>query len=589
MLKVLTSWWTLSALVQGFRSEWIDSVINSGGGTHYGGFPSYNESLSILKHLSNVNPAYVTPFITGISVECRPLYLFQLSGKGLSNTTTHTIESARLQSNFAFSIMREDGVLVRSCSTSKELPQYQRLWQRFLVKWNDTAQSKIVDTVKDDRGKILITALHHAREPASLTVTLNSFHFLSSHAGNWIAGFNSVSRLDLLCASLLDDRDVFVMPFVNPDGYVAIEAGGDINIRKNRRRTCSKGAPNHLRSEGNEVEAKRQQRYPLTDSDSTPSAVDGVDLNRNYDCFFTVSHSACDKEEYEGPAAFSEPETRAVRRIARYIRPHVAMNFHAYGNLWTRPYNCCPDKRPDKKDQLVFQEIGEELNLTTFGSAPELPILGYAATGEADDYLYREYGVLSMSPEVGPEEGGFYPRSHLVRGINAETLEVILKIIAKAGPALVGTLQRSGDDSVLTLVNRGLQNLPQGALHMRDEAPAYLSVCNEEAQCHWDYIRLSVNFTDMALDDEVVFADITTVVVQSGVPARENITLHLAGHPVEICYQPGQSSQTTLACHCAWFDEMEGEVQRAFIIAPELSSDHPCQSGIWLARQSKTR
>lgn len=48
------------------------------------------------------------------------------------------------------------------------------------------------------------------------------------------------------------------------------------------------------------------------------------------------------------------------------------------------------------------------LSIGSFNSAPNLPSLGYPADGEADDWLLHEHHVLSMSPEIGWDQGGFW-------------------------------------------------------------------------------------------------------------------------------------------------------------------------------------
>ncbi len=76
----------------------------------------------------------------------------------------------------------------------------------------------------------------------------------------------------------------------------------------------------------------------------------GVDLNRNYDFKFALddigsSNDPC-SEDYRGPYAFSEPETVAVRDFVEKKKDMIvmALNFHAYGNLFIYPFNY--DKSP---------------------------------------------------------------------------------------------------------------------------------------------------------------------------------------------------------------------------------------------------
>jgi len=45
-------------------------------------------------------------------------------------------------------------------------------------------------------------------------------------------------------------------------------------------------------------------------------------------------------DDYRGPQAFSENETKAIKELLdTYKNIRIAMNFHAYGNLMIHPFN----------------------------------------------------------------------------------------------------------------------------------------------------------------------------------------------------------------------------------------------------------
>jgi len=71
-----------------------------------------------------------------------------------------------------------------------------------------------------------------------------------------------------------------------------------------------------------------------------------VDLNRNYGFMFAYDSKGSSGEEnvcasdYRGPFAFSEPETAAMRDfISNWTNIKLAINLHAYGNLYVIPFN----------------------------------------------------------------------------------------------------------------------------------------------------------------------------------------------------------------------------------------------------------
>ena len=69
-------------------------------------------------------------------------------------------------------------------------------------------------------------------------------------------------------------------------------------------------------------------------------------MNRNYGFMFGYDDKGSSGEnnvcasDYRGPYAFSEPETAAMRDfIANWTNIKLAINFHAYGNLYVIPFN----------------------------------------------------------------------------------------------------------------------------------------------------------------------------------------------------------------------------------------------------------
>jgi protein MpaA len=58
----------------------------------------------------------------------------------------------------------------------------------------------------------------------------------------------------------------------------------------------------------------------------------GVDLNRNFARGWRAGGEPWDRY-YPGPRPFSEPETRAARRLVRDIRPHITIWYHQAMNL----------------------------------------------------------------------------------------------------------------------------------------------------------------------------------------------------------------------------------------------------------------
>lgn len=213
----------------------------------------------------------------------------------------------------------------------------------------------------------LYTALHHAREPNSLSQLI---YFM------WYLLENYDSDPDI--KYLIDEVELYFVPCVNPDGYLYNEftnpEGGGL-WRKNRR-------PNFDGSVG-------------------------VDLNRNYGFGWGVDNSGSspnpESQVYRGPEAFSEPETQAMQAFCNAHAFQLALNYHTYGNLLIYPWGYLDTPTADS---ATFASIATTIagnNSFFIGTATET--VGYNVNGVSDDWMYGENitkpAIYSMTPEVG--------------------------------------------------------------------------------------------------------------------------------------------------------------------------------------------
>ena len=171
---------------------------------------------------------------------------------------------------------------------------------------------KISDNVTADENnepEVLYLGLQHAREAITGTSLIFFAQYLAQNYGTNEAVTN-----------LVNNREIYIVPCTNPDGYVYNEVndpGGGGMQRKNRRNV------------GSDITGQK-----------------GVDLNRNYgvdwaDCAGASSScgsSNTSAETYWGASAFSEPETRAIRDLC-YARNFVAaFDQHCSGPYYSLPF-----------------------------------------------------------------------------------------------------------------------------------------------------------------------------------------------------------------------------------------------------------
>ena len=150
------------------------------------------------------------------------------------------------------------------------------------IEGRDIWAFKVSDNPNDNENEpeVLYTSLIHAREPLSM---MNLFYFVQK----LVEGYNVDEELTYL----VNNREMWFIPVVNPDGYVfneLIEPFGGGMHRKNRKDTnCGNGT------------------------------MRGVDLNRNFSFGWGANNSGSSSDPcsdvYRGESAFSEPETQAVR------------------------------------------------------------------------------------------------------------------------------------------------------------------------------------------------------------------------------------------------------------------------------------
>jgi hypothetical protein len=138
-----------------------------------------------------------------------------------------------------------------------------------------------------------------------------------------------------------------------------------------------------------------------TDGDGERSAVEGVDLNRNYPFRWGAHGEDASRTDphhkwYRGPYPGSEPETRAIMRLAIAEHFVAAVSFHSGAVALLAPYtiNGVRDPEPD---------IARMIARGAHGSMPRHP-QGlvefkrnlYAVDGTDQDWLYARHGTVAL-------------------------------------------------------------------------------------------------------------------------------------------------------------------------------------------------
>ncbi|MDA9907210.1 M14 family zinc carboxypeptidase [Flavobacteriaceae bacterium] len=234
----------------------------------------------------------------------------------------------------------------------------------------------------EQEPQILYTAIHHAREPNSLSQLIFYMWYL-------LENYNT----DLEIKSIVDNTELFFVPVVNPDGYLYNEKtdpnGGGF-WRKNRKN-------------GNGVDNNRNYNY-FIGGDPTNGIWSGEgtsnDPNSNI---------------YHGTDAFSEVENQAIKWLCEQHNFKIALNNHSYSNLLLFPYGYT-DNAPTPENEL-FEAMTNEL-VSKNGYENIISSELYPASGVSDDFMYGTVGthdkIYALTPEIGSE---FWPPSSQIEEI----------------------------------------------------------------------------------------------------------------------------------------------------------------------------
>ncbi len=219
--------------------------------------------------------------------------------------------------------------------------------------------------VDEDEPEVLFTGMHHAREPIGMEICLETMKRLTDGYGT-----------DTMLTRLVNEREIFFVPIVNPDGY------------EYNRITDPNGGGMWRKNRSENIDGSR-----------------GVDINRNYGQEWGYDDEGSSPipsdETYRGEFAFSEVETQAMRDFINAHHFVFAMNYHSYGNLYLWPWGYDYVYTPD---ETLFRAIGD--SVTSFnGYTPEVGWTLYPTNGDSDDWGYGATGehakIFSFTPEVG--------------------------------------------------------------------------------------------------------------------------------------------------------------------------------------------
>ncbi len=244
---------------------------------------------------------------------------------------------------------------------------------------------KISDNPKVDEKEpeVLYTALHHAREPASMSQMIYFMWYL-------LENYNR----DTSVRNLVNSRELYFIPCVNPDGYQYNE-----------------------NTDPNGGGFWRKNRNPNTDDI-------GTDLNRNYGLGWAYNNDgsspAGTSEVFRGSNAFSEVETQAIKYFCENRDLSIVVNYHSFGDLLILPWGYLDKPTEDSLHYFAMAHSMTRYNNFRIGTSNQT--LNYSVNGVSDDWMYGERRtkkkIFAFTPEVGY---AFWPERKDILAINQST------------------------------------------------------------------------------------------------------------------------------------------------------------------------
>ena len=265
-----------------------------------------------------------------------------------------------------------------------------------------------------DEAEVLYIGMHHAREWITYEIILYFIDHIIKNYGT-----------DPWTTFVVDNRQLWIIPMLNPDGFV-FDGNGDYSNRGSWRKNRE---PNWDGSYGTDLNRNygwhwgelgyqgyanpRREDYigPYDTKD------DDGDIRLNEDPMDGIDNDGDGSIDEDTRGGFSTAETRIIRDLATEHDFKISMAYHSYAETiyWGWMYT-----RQLPPDEQLYKHLAEGIhryngyeyrNYTEDDRNRRGPLVD----GDLNDYLYGAHDILSFCIEVGSEAtGGFYPPEDMI-------------------------------------------------------------------------------------------------------------------------------------------------------------------------------
>lgn len=267
--------------------------------------------------------------------------------------------------------------------------------------------------VKENEPEVLYIALNHASQPLGMMTVMYFMHHLLENYGT-----------DPEVTYLVNNRELYFVPVINPDGYVYNEQmspnGGGL-WGKNRR--------------------------------DNGGGLFGVNLINNYSYKWGIddigSSPKPQDRRYRGTAPFSEPETQAVRDFCLAHKFLISNSYFGYGEIVYPPWSYIHEETPDSSKFNRLIKLATVINGYT--NAFSLPVAEFeSVNGTSQDWMYGETNgknrIFALDILVGNYIDGLWPAPGRIIPLLEENL-YLNKVLAW-GPGIIENLPYLSDGNL---------------------------------------------------------------------------------------------------------------------------------------------
>ncbi|MFO8077378.1 MAG: M14 family zinc carboxypeptidase [Thermoplasmatota archaeon] len=263
--------------------------------------------------------------------------------------------------------------------------------------------------IDEDEAGVCFMGLHHAREWPTIEICL-------SIAKELTEGYQN----DTTIKNMVDNRRTWIIPCVNPDGYVY----------------------DHDLHQGNKWWRKNREYFKEFNTY-------GIDLNRNYPGSCNgdpqgmwgsrgMSHNPSTLT-YCGPDQFSAPETVALKQFFLNHIISASISYHTYSELVMWPWGYSTEKQTDESDYMaaignkIAAKIKKQASSGTYYPTQSSGL--YPTTGDTTDWLYGYHHYVLGRPHFAytiEACNEFHPDASYLDQVCTENVEGALYLLKEA-------------------------------------------------------------------------------------------------------------------------------------------------------------